>query len=409
MASPSSLQSVCYESEGSNWASDTATFATLRIPTVGPIDTSSITHEKLETNKTHQYRSDGSGTVLGCQGGSITMTSYLTGHGSTTAGSVSVTAYETFLGRIFGGTSAVASSTGITATGGTANIATVSAASGFSAGSLCFFGARNDTDGEGQAYAISSHSSSNMTFLTNLGGSPQNGAPIGAPTMIFPATSPTNTAIQGTRFLVQGAGPQYRLHGCWPMSGKIYDLNVGNLPKIDHQWGISAWGYSSATFPSTTSTDTSNPAVVASGSLWVNDVGTATNAVRDCRNFQIDYTLGVQSLEGPGGVWPHQKTIGACRLDDVVKLQWTEDCEATTTTPTLPGYGTATTRKHVLYTLSTADGSRVAFYFPNVCIDNVATQEIGDGINRFTIRATAYVGTDLSSDLSRSPMRIAFG
>jgi hypothetical protein len=407
MANPGNLQAVCYESE-SGWAENTATFATLRIPTVGVIE-NNLTHEKLPTEKTVQYRSDGSDFVLGTQGGSIKMKSYLTGHGSSVASGVTITAYETFLGRIFGGTSAVASSTGITATGGTVNIPTVSAASGFSAGSLCFFGARGDGDGEGQAYAIASHSGSNLTLLTDLAGAPANGAVIGAPSMIFPSTDPTSTGVTGTRFLVQSANLQYRAHGCYPTAVTIAGLNAGELPTIEHEWGVSAWGYSTATFPSTTSTHTANPAVVASGSFWINDVGSTTNATRSIRNFTINYTLGMQPLEGPGGIWQYQKVIGARRISDVIKLTWTEDADAATTTPVLPGYGTATTRKHILYTLSTADGSRVAFYFPSVCIDNVAVQKIDNNLNRLTVSATAYVGSTLTSELTRSPMRIAFG
>src|SRR5690606_14857250 len=243
----------------------------------------------------------------------------------------------------------------------------------------------------------------------DLDDAPANGAVVGAPTMIAPTTDPTSTVITGTRFLLQSANLQYRCHGCFPMSVAITGLNAGELPTIEHEWGVSAWGYSTATFPTTTATHTANPAVVAAGSFWINDVGTATHATRDIRNFTINYTLGVEPQTGPGGVWQYQKIVGARRIPDTIKLSWTENADAATTTPVLPGYGTGTTRKHILYTLSTADGSRVAFYFPSVCIDNVAVQRVDGNINRLTVEATAYVGPTLTSELTRSPMRIAFG
>ena len=409
MSNPSALGSVCYESE-SSWAENVTTFTTLRIPTRNAIDPKTILHEKLDTMRTSQYRSDGSDKVLGCQGGTLVMQSPLCGHGSTTAGSVTITAYETFLGRIFGGTSAVSFAAGGTVTGGTANIPTISTSGTGVAGSLAFVGTRGDTDGEGQGFAFSGHSGNNLTLLTNLAGSPVNGALVGAPSMIFPTTSPTSTSITGTRFLVQSGNTHYRLHGCYPSAVSISGLSPGELPVIDHTWGISAWGYSTATFPSTVSTETANGAVVSSGSLWVNDVGTATHAgYRECLNFTVNYTLGVQPIDASGGVFQYQKTVAAVRTPDVIKLSWTERADANTLTPTLPGYGTGTTRKHVLYTCSTADGSRIAFYFPSVCIDNVATQGSTNGVNTFTIEATAYVGPTLTTELTRSPMRIAFG
>jgi hypothetical protein len=407
MSNPGSLQAICYESE-SSWAENVTTFATLRIPTLGPIQ-SNITHEKLPSERTVQYRSDGTDPILGVQGGEITMESYLCGHGSSTSGATTITAYETFLGRIFGGTSAVSAASGTTATAGTAASWTTAASGTFTAGSIAFFGALADGRGGGQAGVVSSHSGTALALLTATPGAPSNGDVVYSAGMIFPNTSPTATAITGVRFLHQSANLQYKLHGSFPKSWELSNLNTGQLPRIKHTWGVSAWGYSSATFPTTTSTDTTSPGAVAAGSFFINDVGTSTRATRTIRDFTVNYTAGVEALEGPGGLWQYQKTIGAVRTPDVIKLTWTEDADATTTSPVLPGYGTATTRKHILYTLSTAAGTRMAMYFPSVCIDNVAVQKIDQNINRLTVEARAYVGPDLSSELTRSPMRIAFG
>lgn len=409
MSNPGALGAICYEVESaaSAWAENVATFATLRIPTIGPIE-SNVMHQKVPAERTVQYRSDGSDPILGVQGGEIKLKSYLCGHGSSTSGATTITAYETFLGRIFGGTAAVSAASGTTATAGTAASWTTAASGTFTAGSVPFFGALADTRGGAQAGVVSSHSGTAMALLTATGGAPTNGDVVYSSTMLFPNTSPTSTGITGVRFLHQSANLQYKYHGCFPKVVEIAGLNTGEIPTIGHTWGVSAWGYSTATFPSTVTTDTSNPGAVAAGSFFINDVGTSTRATRTIRNFTINYTLGVQPLKGPGGIWQYQDTVGAVRTPDVIKLTWTEDADATTLTPVLPGYGTAGTRKHILYTLSTGAGSRIAFYFPSVCIDNVAVQKIDNGINRLTVEASAYLGPTLTSELERSPMRIAF-
>lgn len=410
MSNVGPLGAACVEVENSNgWAEDVSTFATLRVPTIGPVTAEGLVHEKVPSGRTVQYRSDGTDPILGVQGGEIKMQSYLCGHGSSTAGATTITTYETFLGGIFGGTSAVSAASGTTATAGTAASWTTAASGTFTAGSIAFFGSLGDARGNGQAGVVSSHSGTALALLTATPGAPSNGDVVYSAGMIFPTTSPTGGTITGRRFLLQSANLQYRTHGCYPKAIALTGFNTGELPMIGHDWGVSAWGYSTATFPTTVATDATNPGPVAAGSFFINDVGTATRATRTIRNFTVNYTLGVVPLDGPGGIWQYQKTVGAVRTMDVIKLSWTEDADATTLTPVLPGYGTAGVRKHILYTLSTAAGSRIALYFPSVCIDNVAVQKIDGEINRLTVEATAYVGPTLTTELTRSPMRIAFG
>jgi len=63
------------------------------------------------------------------------------------------------------------------------------------------------------------------------------------------------------------------------------------------------------------------------------------------------------------------------RTVDQIKVSWTQDADASpTATPVAQGYGTAATSLHALYTLSTTAGSRVAFYFPKLCVTNVPVQ-----------------------------------
>jgi hypothetical protein len=408
MANPGALGSITYETEAS-FGVDTTTFTTLRLPITAPVDASGLVHNKVDSQRVVQYRNDGTAWILGTMGGSFKTKFFLPGHGSTTSGATTITALETLLGLVFGN-AAVSAAAGTTLTGGTAAAPTTTASGTFSAGSLCFVGSQNDTRGGGQGYAIATHVTTTLTLLTGLIGAPTNGDVLYSATTIYPSEAPTSTSVTSLRFLLQTANLMYECHGCWPMSLSISGLNPGELPSIEVTWGVAWWRYSTTTFPSTVATDTSNPGPVAGGSLQVNTVGTATNAPRTLqRNFTVDYTLGMVELRGPGGVNQYQDIVGCRRTPDQIKVTWTEDADAATTSPVLPGYGTSTNRKHLLYSSSTAAGSRIAMYFPNLAITNVAVQKVDGNLNRLTCEAQAYTGSTTTSDLTLSAFRLAMG
>ncbi len=411
MANPGSLGAITYEAESSaaNWAEEVTTFATHRLPIIGAVDVSGLVHEKVESNRVEQYRNAGSQWILMTQSGQFSMTVDLVGHGVTTVGSPSLDALETFWGIVLGN-AALSAAASTTLTGGTAAAPTTTASATFAAGSIAWIGALGDGDGNGQAYAVGTHATTTLNLIGALDDIPANGAVLAPAVNIYPSSSPTSAiAITGTRFLLQTANLQYRCHGCWPMSVSFSGLNTGERPQATITWGVSRWAYSTATFPSTVTSNQYNPSPVAAGSFDIQDVGTTTRNKRSIRNFTLDYTLGVEPLMGPGGVSAYQKIVGARRIDDKCTISWTEDADAATTTPVLPGYGTGTTSKHGLYTLSTTAGSRVAFFWPKLCVTNVATQAVDSNINRLTITAAAYTGGTLTSDLTRAMMVMANG
>jgi len=406
MANPGSLGSITYETEAS-FGVDTTTFATLRLPITAPIDASGLVHNKIDSERVVQYRNDGTAWILGTMGGSFKTKLYLPGHGSSTSGSPTLTGLETLLGYVFGNV-ALSATASTTATAGTAASWTSAASGTFSAGSIMFGGSLADTRGNGQAHVISTHSGTTMALLTASNGAPNNGDVIFPTATIYPSEAPTSTTVTSLRFLLQTANLMYECHGCYPTAVAISGLNAGELPTIEITWAVAWWRYSTSTFPSTVATEAHNPGAVAAGSLFVNDVGTSTRAVRTWRNFTVEYTLGMETLKGPGGVNAYQDIVGCRRTPDKIKVSWTEDADAATTTPVLPGYGTATTRKHMLYTSSTAAGSRIAMYFPNLAISNVAIQKVDQNLNRLTCEAMAYTGPTTTNDLTLSSFRMAF-
>ncbi len=403
MSNPSQLASIEYEAEAS-WGVDTTTFATHRIPVIGTVDCSGLTHAKVEADRVVQYRNDGTQDVLMTMGGSFTTKIDLAGHGATTAGTPTVDALETWLAIAIGNISNAPAST--TASAGTATALTTAASATFTAGQMFRLGALGDTKGNGQFGCVSTHITTTLTSLTAFDGAPTSSDVVYGAYTIYPSEAPTTTTITGTRFRLMTANLRYECHGCYPTAVKFSGLSTGERPQIEITWGVSWWRYSTGTFPSTVTSNQYNPAPVAAGSLFVQDFGTATRAKRVCRNFNFDLTLGIEPLMGPGGVSQYQSCVGAVRTPDKAKVSWTEDADTNTTTPVLPGYGTATTYKHALYTLSTTAGSAVGFYFPRLAITNVAIQKADGNINRLMVEAKACTSTTTTSDLTLSHWRM---
>lgn len=409
MSNPDLFGSFTYEAE-TGWAENVNTYTTHRIPTIGPPDVSGLVHNKTTADFTEQYRGAGHTYVLMTQGGSFTTTLDLTGHGATTAGSPSVDAIETFLDGVFGGTGAFSLATSQTATGGTATIPTMSGATGVTAGGVVRVGALGDGDGDGQFYPVSTHSSSNLNLLVGLRGSPVNGAVVYPTRMIFSNSSPTSSAIAGRRFEIMTANTQYRCHGCFPMSVSFSGLGPGGRPQIAITWGVSWWtDAGTTTFPSVVTSNRYLPSPVAAGSLHVQAVGTATRNELVCRDFTIDYNLGVEALRGSGGVNQYQDIVGAVRTGlESCTIGFTVDAEAAGTTSFADWGRSLTTNRSVAYTLSPNIGSAVGFWFPKVCVTTVPVLMRDGNINRFRFTGVAHTSDTLTSEVTRARMLLCY-
>jgi hypothetical protein len=412
VSNPSALSAIQYEAENpAAFGEDVTTFATHRIPIIGAVDTSGLKHDKVSPDRAIQYRNDGTQWVLMTMGGSFKTKVDLTGHGTSTAGAgLTLDALETWLGFVWGN-AALSAPAGTTLTGGTAAVPLTTASGTFSAGSLCRVGTLGDGRGGGQFYAIGTHAATSLNLLTALKGVPTNGDVLYSAANMYTSELPTSNAVTGLRFLLLTANMRYECHGCYPTGVTLSGLNVGGRPQVEITWAVSWWRYSTSTFPSVVASNIYNPAPVAAGSLFVQDFGTATRAVgveRDFRNFSIDYQLGMEAQEGPGGVNPWQKCIGARRTPDHVTVKWTENADANTLTPALPGLGTAQTFKHLLWTGSTTPGSAIGIYLRKIAIKNVALQMADGNINRFAIEAEADCSTTTTNDLTLSSFCLGY-
>lgn len=406
MGNPTSLVEINYEAE-SAFGENVDTVATYKLHLREPVDTSGLEQKKIAPGTVSAYRGEPGDWILGTFEATFSTKLALPGHGSTTTGAITISALETLLGVVFG--NAVTSATGSTLTGGTATVATTTDSGTLDPGDLCFIGALGDGDGEGQCYPIATHTVQNLTFLTDLQGAPANGAVRYGGTTIYPHSSATSTNYTGIRMAIASANTQYLCHGCFPTAVAITGLNPGDLPMIAITWTAAWFEYKNETFPSAVASDTFNPAATAAGSLVVNTVGTTTNTSstrRLYRDLSLEIDLGTVVCRGPGGYNAYQDIVQAKRGQDSCKLSWSEYAEATTTTPELPGFGTATARKHAMLTLSTNDGSRAAFYFPSLRVMNVPRRIDIGGINGYRIECMAGVGPTTTSALTLSKWRM---
>lgn len=410
MGNPSPLMEAYYEVESMPngvLGEDVDTVATYKLHLREPIDTVGLVQKKIDPGTVVARRGDVGDWILGTFEITFKTKLALPGHGSVTTGAITISALETLLGIVFG--NAVTTATGSTLTGGTATVATTTDSGTLDPGDLCFVGALGDGDGEGQCYPVATHSAQNLTFLVDLQGAPANGAVRYGGTTIYPHVDATNSNFTGIRMQIATANTQYLVHGCFPTSVAISGLNPGEVPMIDISWKGAWYEFKASTFPSTVASDTFNPAATAAGSLVVNTVGTSTNSSttrRIYRDMSLEIDLATVECRGPGGFNAYQDIVGAKRGHGMTKLSWSEYAEATTTTPALPGFGTSTNRKHAMLTLSTADGSRVALYFPSLRVTDVPSQISINGINGYRISCVAGCGATLTSALTQSPWRM---
>jgi len=403
------LGAALYETE-SSWGENTSTFGT-RLRTIGVLDCSKLEQQKLNPDRTVQFRNEITPGVNGIMGGEFTVRMTLTGHGATTAGAISLSALETLLGLVVGNVAAAGTNTTGAGTG-TASAPGVAAASGGTAGALARFGALGDGRANGQFAALSSHATSVMTLLTELPANMNNGDVVYNPAIVYPTELPTSNDITSTRWLLQGANQEHEAHGCYPKRAVWSGFGPGEEPMVDITFGTSWWKPVATSFPTATSVQTYAHAPVAAGSFFMADQGTATRsgATYNIRSFSLTIDLGIVELRGPGGVNASQVVTGCKRVPDRISGEFVVDAEDAATAPALGAKWLANTPQHILYSWSVADTTAGAVYLPYVVPDGPRpTQFDLDGLNRTRFRFRAGTDASKSTALERAAYRFASG
>lgn len=411
MSRASALGAVRYDAEAS-WSEISSTYQ-YRLASLDAVDASGLMHAKIPAARTVQRLQDGTMPIRGVMGGSFKIRLWLAGHGSTTAGATTTTDLARLLGYVIGNnTASAAAGTTITGAASTTTSLNVTAATGFTAGSMGFLGVLNDGGGGGQAFVLSAHTASVITLLTAVGAAPAAGAVVYSSELVYPYENASAASVTGLRFHLMTANQQYGCHGCYPTSVSFNGLGPGETPAVEITFGVSWWEPLAETFPTTTSVDAFNPAPVAAGSFYLQQRGTTTRATYSIRSFTLNYEIGVEPKRGPGGINAFQDIIGAERTPSRISLQVSVDAQTASTSPTWPAAWDSDTQfYHGLYTLSAAtSGKQIAFYWPNLCISQNKTVQFAESnLNKERIDFDAYTSTTVTTDLTASAMRIALG
>jgi hypothetical protein len=412
-ARSSALGSVNYETE-TNWGENTSTFGT-RLETVGAVDLSSFSQEKVSLGITVQRPHEGAQHVRGVQGGSFTIRLPLAGHGGTAAGALTATDLTTLLANYIGATDTATVAAGMAGTG-TAAAPDMDAGGTWAANTLAHFGALKDTRAEGQWGAIASESGNTLTMLTAL---PANGngtdVAYGA-VLVYPSETPgTAETITSTRWMLQTGNKQIAAHGVFP-NGQIRfsGFNAGEVPHVELGYGVSWFDPDhNATFPDTTATDAKTPRPVAAGEMVIEAVGTTTRTTYSVRNVEFTVNMEVVPLMGPGGVDGNQVIVGARRTRCQSMISMEFDAEAVGTQTWSDLWNTAESsivNRHILYGLTIGDGTALALYMPNArIVGDRPIQHAADGLNRVRVTFEGLTNSVTTNDRTLANFQLAFG
>lgn len=270
-----------------------------------------------------------------------------------------------------------------------------------------------DGRGGGQWGVVDTCVTTTLTSETAFAAAPTTGTP----DVVFSAynayTLETPCAMTSKRFFIKTADTQWCLHGCFPKSYTISGLNPGELPMIEVTLGVSWFEPISATFPDLTGYSwTTQPVPVGGGQIWLNTYGTTTyptSTIAAVRSFSLSVTAGVQPLVTHAGV-TYQTIGGASRVPDQITCSVILDAGGASANPTWWAAFLTNARWHLLAGLSTAAGSALACYLPNLAFTgNRPTQIDSDGLNRVQLDFKAGTDTtETASELSLSAMRWGF-
>jgi hypothetical protein len=412
--SRSSVHGAVLFNTESAWAEDSSTYGS-RLAITEPVDLSGFDHSKVRSNRTVQYMQERTPDIKGVMGGTFRTPFHIPGHGSTTAGAVTLQEHEYLLGYVVGNSNAGGSGTTVNDTDATATVLPVAAASGLAAGQAVFVGSLGDAGGSGQSSIVSTHAANDVTLLVGLPAAPANTNVVYGAAMIYPTETPSSASVQPLRFALLTANRTIEAHGCFPRSLQIDGTNPNETWKASVEWGCSWWEESTETFPTTTSVDVFNPAPSSAGSLFIAERGTATRsgATYVARSFKISVDLGITPTMGPEGVNAYQSVIGAVRGPQVVTVEVVVDTGSASATPTWPvRWDTDDQAYHLhLSANGAATGKRISLYLPNARLCSRRPVQFADGgINRERLVFEAGANTAVTtSELTLSSWRLGLG
>lgn len=349
---------------------------------------------------------------IGIRTGTLEVETYLPGHLTTSAGSLTQTWIHAELAAAFGGS--LINAAGTTLTGATTGSSiTFTSNTNWAVGQIGWCGAKGDGKGDGQAFVVGTVGAP-MTLLTALNATPAAADVIYAGLQVYHDESLAYT-LPSRRFKCgftssPTAGAQFQLMGC-SLSAVTIKLPFGDLPRIRRTYQVAYWQRFGTTVPSTTNVIKDQfCAPTAAGRFFVNDFGTATAAVETPSELDLSIDLGLEPIIAPGGNGVYQNITGFVRSKAqptlTVKIPWKTTYESWWDTA-----NQSILFKHILFNANCVDGRRIAFYLPKVFPVGQRPSQPTESNRQMYVSVTFKGIDDLSksTELGKSAFRLAMG
>lgn len=393
---------------------ESATSYTVRLQArMDRIDVGGLTQAMLDPGGVYQYMNETSTHVRGPKGGSFELTMDLYGHGTTTAGSLSITDLVTLLGYAVG--NGTATQVGGLLTTGTNDVNTLTSTNTtLAVGDLFRVGVPGDTRAEGQA-SVSNSSASPYDLLVDLPGAPTTADSVKAMMMVFPGET-THEIASTLRFIVCSGNQAWALKGC-ACTGIRFSFPQGQIARASMTWQVADWDDAgSITFPSATALGNKDGILVGGqGSLHVQAKGTTTrNVIATARDIEIEIDQQVTIIDGPGGVGSHQTGVAYRRTKQCATISWSEEAGSQSATPTWSNYWNTTegslTARQVCWTIAATDGRALAFYMPDAIPVGERPKQIDvNGLNYVRMMLRGRTNTVTTNEKTLSNWRLGIG
>jgi len=371
MAAPYRLLELQYSSEASfceNAESPASNTWSKRIPIKSY--TLTTTQERIRDGGLLSRMNDESLSHLGPREAECEFTTYWPGHLTAPTGALTETWAQDLLSEGLGGGSIAQNGTTVSV-GSTTTAWTVASGTTWDTGSIGRVGVKGDGRGDGQAFILSSTASNSFTSLVALAGAPASPDVVYGAQVAYHDENVALTGMTTFRFLVgysssPTTGAQYHLMG-GQLAGVSFSIPTGGMPEITWRWRFAYWARSAVTIPSSSLSLLNDfHAPVLAGSMFIQDVGTATRATITPAEMTLTLNLGLEPVVGPGGVGSYQYIVGwqrtLCKPTLRVSIPWTTAYETWFDTS-----NASFVFKHILFTANpSTDGRSVGFYMPRV-------------------------------------------
>lgn len=351
---------------------------------------------------------------LGPRDAALSLTTYLPGHFTTTAGSLTPTWVHDLISDGLGGSKTNFAGTTVSSASSASSI-TPAVTTNLAAGEIICVGSKGDGGGDGQAAVVNSPGSP-TTLLTALPAEPADNAVIYATQTSYPDESTAHTL--GTKRFMAGwtssptAGQQYHLMGGQLATlGFSFPLATNELPTVSLGYRFAYWQRAAMTIPHTSLSRESNfAAPCAGGSVFYQSFGTATRGTLTPASVDLTIDLGLEPIYGPGGAGIYQQIVGWVRTGSkptlTMVVPWDSAYETLFDTA-----NQSYTYKHILFTSNAIDGRRVGFYMPRCMIvgNRPSQPTIINGQTYVTVQFVGVESTTTTSELTRSAWRLFMG